>query len=57
MISNPLHCLILDWKQAFDSLDHNARMLALKRFGLSPKSLAVVRSIYEDPAFFTRGLL
>ena len=53
--SNPLHYLLLDWKQAFDSLDHNAMSIASRRFGLSNKSLAVINSIYTDPTFFTWG--
>ena len=55
MTSNQLHYLFLDWKQAFDSLDHNAMLIALRRLGLSRKSLAVIQSIYEDPTFFTKG--
>ena len=51
MTSNPLHYLFLDWKQAFDSLDHNAMIIVLRRFGLSNKSLAVINSIYTDPTF------
>ena len=55
MTSNPLHYLFLDWKQAFDSLDHNAMIIALRIFGLSNKSLAVINSIYTNPTVFTRG--
>ena len=56
MTNNPLYYLFLDWKQAFDSLDHNAMLVALQRFGLSRKSLAVESSIYKDPSFITKGL-
>jgi len=55
MTANPLHYLFLDWKQAFDSLDHNAMLIALHRIGLSRKSLAVIKSIYADPTFYTKG--
>ena len=55
MTNTPLHLLFLDWKQAFDSLDHTAMLEALARLGLSSKMLAAVRSIYRDPKFFTKG--
>ena len=35
--------------------DHNAMIIALQKFGLSRKSLEVIRSIYTDPTFFTKG--
>ena len=35
MTGNPLYMLFLDWKQAFDSIDHTAMIEALDRFGLS----------------------
>ena len=34
MTDKPLHLLFLDWKQAFDSVNHTAMMAALKRFGV-----------------------
>ena len=55
MTNTPLHLLFLDWKQAFDSLDHNAMITALKRFGLSQPALNIISSIYQDPIFYTRG--
>ena len=55
MTYNTLHYPFLDWKQAFDSLDHNAMLVALRRFGLSRKSLEVISSIYQDPTFITKG--
>ena len=42
MTSKPRNHLCLDWKQAFDPLDHSAMIIALRRFGLSRKSLAVM---------------
>ena len=55
MTSTPLHILSLDWKQAFDSLDHTAMLSALKRFGLSEAMLSSIKSIYEAPTFTTKG--
>ena len=45
-----------DWKQAFDSIDHNSMLIALQRFGLSDRSLRIIRSIYSDPTFITTGI-
>ena len=36
MTNNPMNLLFLDWKQTLDSIDHNAMLIALKRFGVSP---------------------
>ena len=52
----PLHLLFLDWKQAFDSVDHNALLIALRRFGISEDLLAIIRSIYDAPTFEVKGL-
>ena len=53
MTATPLHFLFLGWKQAFDSIDHNAMLVALHRFGLSSKYLAIIKSLYQDPVFHT----
>ena len=55
--STPLHLLFLDWKQAFDSIDHNAMLIALKRFGISSRALQIISSLYTGATFFTKGLL
>ena len=47
--------LFLDWKQAFDSIDHTAMIEALDRFGLSDRMLLAIMSIYDKPVFTTRG--
>ena len=54
--NNPLNLLFLDWKQAFDSLDHNAMLIALERFGLSSRALKIISSLYTEPMFFTKGI-
>ena len=55
MTGNPLYMLFLDWKQAFDSIDHTAMIEALDRFGLSDRMLLAIMSIYDKPEFTTRG--
>ena len=55
MTNHNLQLLFLDWKQAFDSLDHTAMLEALTRFGLSYKMVSNVRSIYSAPTFQTKG--
>ena len=55
--STPLHLLFLDWKQAFDSIDHNAMLIALKRFGISDRALNIISSLYTGATFFTKGQL
>ena len=55
MTNTPLHLLFLDWKQAFDSLDHTAMLHALERFGLSSRMLRSIASIYHNPLFYVRG--
>ena len=47
----PLHFLFLDRKQAFDSVDHTAMIIAFKRFGVSQDCLNLIESIYTDPTF------
>ena len=49
----PMHQLFLDWKQAFDSIDHNAMLVALERFGISATALKVIQGIYSNPTFKT----
>ena len=55
MTATPLHFLFLDWKQAFDSIDHNSMMVALRRFGISARAHSIISSIYSDPTFQTQG--
>ena len=55
--STPLYLLFLDWKQAFDSIDHNAMMEGLRRFGLSQSSLKLIHTLHTDATFCTEGPL
>ena len=43
--------LALDWKKAFDSINVDALVIALRRFGLPPKVLRVIEHIYADRFF------
>ena len=53
MTNTSLYYLFLDWKQAFDSIDHNSMMIALNRFGVSGRAHKIISSLYQDPTFFT----
>ena len=55
MTNHNMQLLFLDWKQAFDSLDHTAMLEALKRFGLSQRMLDTISSIYRNPVFYIQG--
>ena len=55
MTNHNLYCLFLDWKQAFDSIDHTAMLEALRRFGLSEKMISTIQAIYSSPTFQTKG--
>ena len=52
----PFHCLFIDWKQAFDKLDHSSMLIALKRLGVHQHYIDVVQDIYTDPKFYTVGI-
>ena len=56
LTDKPLHLLFLDWKQAFDSIDHTAMLEALDCSGLSQRSLKAIQAIYKSPQFTTRGV-
>ena len=55
MPDKDLPLLFLDWKQAFDSLDHTAMLEALNRFGVSHRMLMAIENIYKTPTFQTQG--
>ena len=47
----PLQLLFLDWKQAFDSLDHTAMIIALRRVGVPETELLLISRFYEQATF------
>ena len=49
------HMLFLDWKQAFDKIDHRSMLIALKRIGVHEHYLAIIKDLYTDPEFCTQG--
>ena len=46
----------MDWKQAFDSVDHTALKTTLQRFGVPEDMQQLINSIYSDPTFEVKGL-
>jgi len=46
--------LALDWQKAFDSIDPDAMIAALRRFGLPNHVLEMIRAIYSDRHFRVR---
>ena len=48
MTQRPLNLLFLDWKQAFDSIDHSALVIALRRFGLPAAELDLIEQFYSS---------
>ena len=55
MTGKPLHLLVLDWKQAFGSVDHTTLKIALQRFGVADNIQDIVDSIYTGPTFEVKG--
>ena len=52
----PFHCLFIDWKQAFDKVDHFAMISAIKRLGVHGHYVDIISDIYTDPTFYTLGI-
>ena len=46
--------LALDWQKAFDAINSDALLIALKRFGLPEHVLQVVAAIYSDRNFYVK---
>ena len=49
-----LHLLALDWQKAFDSINTDVLLNALRRFGLPGYVCEVIQSIYTDRSFKVR---
>ena len=49
-----LHLVALDWRKAFDSINPDRLLLALRRFGLPQNFLDIVSSIYDARKFNVR---
>ena len=46
-----LHVLALDWRKCFDSINTDAMLAALQRFGIPCNILCIIRSIYTGRLF------
>ena len=44
--------LFLDWKMAFDRLDHTALIQSLRRIGVPQHMVEVIEGIYASPSFY-----
>ena len=52
----PFHCLFIDWKQAFDKVDHAAMLTATTRLGVHEQYVSIIKDSYTNPTFHTVGL-
>ena len=52
----PFHLLFLDWRMAFDKVDHASMLTALERLGLHESYVDIIRDFYVSPSFYTTGL-
>ena len=51
----PLCLLFLDWKMAFDKLDHRSMATALKRIGVHRHYVDIISDLYTQQTFTIRG--
>ena len=50
------HLVFLDWRMAFDKVDHESMIIALQRFGLHQHYIDIIKDIYTNPSFYTIGV-
>eukprot|EP00975_Prorocentrum_lima_P012551 2661508-Prorocentrum_lima.AAC.1 len=43
--------LLLDWRQAFDKVRHEALSACLQRLGVPAQLLSAIKDLYKDPRF------
>ena len=48
--------VFLDWHMAFDKVDHDSMLIALRRFGVHQHYIDIIKDIYTDPTFYTVGM-
>eukprot|EP00975_Prorocentrum_lima_P001839 398807-Prorocentrum_lima.AAC.1 len=46
---DPIYLLLLDWRMAFDKVNHEALFYSLERMQVSPKLQRLIRELYRDP--------
>ena len=52
---SPICLLSLDWKMAFDKVDHKAMIVALERLGVHRHYAELIQNVYTDQTFTVRG--
>jgi hypothetical protein len=50
--SSPLHLFFMDWKQAFDKVEHSALRASLQRIGIPIPMIEAIMSMCKAPLFF-----
>ena len=55
-LSKPMHMPFLDWKQAFDTLDHPALIKGLQRWNIHPGYIEIIQDFYTSPEFSIMGM-
>ena len=51
-----LQLLFLDWRMAFDKVDHKAMAIELERLGVHRQYVDIVVDMYNDPTFTVKGM-
>ena len=52
---SPFQLLFLDWRMAFDKVDHDSMIIALERLGVHRQYVDIIRDLYTNQTFYTRG--
>ena len=52
---SPFQLLFLDWRMAFDKVDHDSMIIALERLGVHRQYVDIIRDFYTNQTFYTRG--
>ena len=52
----PFHLLFLDWRMAFDKVDHHSMLISLRRLGIHASYLDIISDLYTEPTFYTTGI-
>ena len=52
----PMHVVLLDWKMAFDKVDHESMCIAIERLGVHRHYIEIIKDLYEGQSFTTLGM-
>eukprot|EP00974_Lingulodinium_polyedra_P034341 3302912-Lingulodinium_polyedra.AAC.1 len=55
MNTDSLAMAFLDWEKAFDKINQQKMLNALKRLGINEKLITAIADLYSDPTFKVRG--